>query len=61
MTVKDGNTRTASVMFFCSGTVALNRLVGNPTYPGIVDDYDDLRKVEGDESRRTARAAPGDV
>ena len=24
---------------FCSGTVALNRLVGQPTYPGIVDDY----------------------
>jgi metallo-beta-lactamase class B len=27
------------VLFFCSGTVALNRLVGEPTYPGIVDDY----------------------
>ncbi|MEJ0076879.1 MAG: subclass B3 metallo-beta-lactamase [Alphaproteobacteria bacterium] len=28
-----------SVLFFCSGTVALNRLVGNPTHPGIVEDY----------------------
>jgi metallo-beta-lactamase class B len=30
---------TRSVIVFCSGTVALNRLVGQPTYPGIVDDY----------------------
>ena len=29
----------ASVLIFCSGTVALNRLVANPTYPGIVTDY----------------------
>jgi len=36
--VKDGDA-TRSVLIFCSGTVALNRLVGNPTYPGIVDDY----------------------
>lgn len=36
--VKDGDaTRTA--LIFCSGTVALNRLVGNPTYTGIVADY----------------------
>lgn len=36
--VKDGDAvRTA--LIFCSGTVALNRLVGNPTYPGIIDDY----------------------
>jgi metallo-beta-lactamase class B len=28
-----------TVVFFCSATVALNRLVGKPTYPGIVDDY----------------------
>lgn len=36
--VKDGDaTRTA--LIFCSGTVALNRLVGSPTYPGIVADY----------------------
>lgn len=38
MTVKDGN-QDREVLFFCSGTVALNRLVGQPTYPGIVDDY----------------------
>jgi metallo-beta-lactamase class B len=38
MTVSDsGQDRT--VLFFCSGTVALNRLVGNPTHAGIVDDY----------------------
>lgn len=36
--VKDGDaTRTA--LIFCSGTVALNRLVGSPTHPGIVEDY----------------------
>ena len=38
MTVKDGG-RDREVLFFCSGTVALNRLVGQPTYPGIIDDY----------------------
>lgn len=38
MTVKDGD-KDRDVLFFCSGTVALNRLVGEPTYPGIVDDY----------------------
>lgn len=38
MTVKDGG-QDREVLFFCSGTVALNRLVGQPTYPGIVDDY----------------------
>ncbi|MDU3043404.1 MAG: subclass B3 metallo-beta-lactamase, partial [Bradyrhizobium sp.] len=36
--VKDGEA-TRSVIFFCSATVALNQLVGRPTYPGIVDDY----------------------
>jgi len=36
--VKDGD-QERSVLFFCSGTVALNRLVGTPTYPGIVEDY----------------------
>ena len=36
--VKDGDA-TRSVLIFCSGTVALNRLVGNPTYSGIVADY----------------------
>ncbi|WP_424627894.1 BJP family subclass B3 metallo-beta-lactamase [Bradyrhizobium sp. SYSU BS000235] len=38
MTVKDGN-QNRDVLFFCSGTVALNKLVGHPTYAGIVDDY----------------------
>jgi len=38
LTVKDGK-ENREVLFFCSGTVALNRLVGQPTYPGIVDDY----------------------
>ena len=38
MTVKDGG-QDRDVLFFCSGTVALNKLVGTPTYPGIVDDY----------------------
>lgn len=38
MTAKDGN-QDRQVLFFCSGTVALNRLVGQPTHPGIVDDY----------------------
>ncbi|MGY8666645.1 subclass B3 metallo-beta-lactamase [Bradyrhizobium sp. UFLA05-109] len=38
-TVKDGDA-TRSVLFFCSATVALNRLAGKGmTYPGIVDDY----------------------
>ncbi|QPF83564.1 BJP family subclass B3 metallo-beta-lactamase [Bradyrhizobium genosp. L] len=38
MTVSDSD-QDRKVLFFCSGTVALNRLVGHPTYPGIVDDY----------------------
>jgi metallo-beta-lactamase class B len=37
-TVEDGDA-TRSALIFCSGTVALNRLVTNPTHPGIVDDY----------------------
>jgi len=37
-TVKDADA-TRSVLIFCSGTVALNKLVGSPTYPGIVEDY----------------------
>ena len=36
--VKDGDA-TRSALIFCSGTVALNRLVGDPTYFGIVADY----------------------
>lgn len=38
MTAKDAG-QDREVLFFCSGTVALNRLVGQPTHPGIVDDY----------------------
>lgn len=38
MNVKD-NGAEHGVIFFCSATVALNRLVGSPTHPGIVDDY----------------------
>lgn len=38
MTVNDGG-QNRDVLFFCSGTVALNKLVGHPTHPGIVDDY----------------------
>jgi metallo-beta-lactamase class B len=37
-TARDGDA-TRSVIFFCSATVALNKLVTNPTYPGIIDDY----------------------
>ena len=36
--VKDGS-QDRDVLFFCSGTVALNKLVGHPTHPGIVADY----------------------
>jgi metallo-beta-lactamase class B len=38
MTAKE-NGQDHRVVFFCSGTVALNRLVGTPTHPGIVEDY----------------------
>jgi metallo-beta-lactamase class B len=38
LNVKEGNA-THSVLIFCSGTVALNRLVGKPTHPTIVEDY----------------------
>jgi metallo-beta-lactamase class B len=38
MTAKDGG-QDRNVLFFCSGTVALNKLVGTPTYAGIVEDY----------------------
>ena len=38
MMVRDGDA-SRSVMIFCSATVALNRLVKNPTYPGIIEDY----------------------
>jgi metallo-beta-lactamase class B len=36
--VEDGDA-TRSVLIFCSGTVALNRLGADPTYSGIVSDY----------------------
>jgi metallo-beta-lactamase class B len=39
MPVKDGD-RVYRVLFFCSSSVALNRLVGPPQYPGIVADYE---------------------
>jgi metallo-beta-lactamase class B len=32
--------RTLTVLFFCSSSVALNRLVNPPQYPGIVADYE---------------------
>lgn len=38
LNVKDGDS-TRSAIIFCSGSVALNRLVSNPTHPGIVEDY----------------------
>ncbi|MDB5472623.1 MAG: subclass metallo-beta-lactamase [Caulobacter sp.] len=36
--VKDG-AKSYRVIFFCSATVAANRLAPNPQYPGIVADY----------------------
>ncbi len=51
MTVTEGNA-SHGVIFFCSATVALNRLVGTPTYPGIIDDYKRTfalaKTIEGD-------------
>jgi metallo-beta-lactamase class B len=38
LSVNDG-TATRSAIIFCSATIALNKLVSNPTYPGIIDDY----------------------
>ncbi|MBI1407930.1 MAG: subclass B3 metallo-beta-lactamase [Caulobacter sp.] len=37
-TVKDGG-KAYKVIFFCSATVAANRLAPEPQYPGIVADY----------------------
>jgi metallo-beta-lactamase class B len=37
-TVRDGGVER-SVLIFCSATVAANRLVGKPSYPGIVEAY----------------------
>jgi metallo-beta-lactamase class B len=51
MNVREGD-QDHTAVFFCSATVALNRLVGNPTYPGIVDDYrktfERVRDIKGD-------------
>lgn len=33
------NSGNKEILFFCSATVANNRLVGSPQYEGIVDDY----------------------
>ncbi|MDM8010711.1 MAG: subclass B3 metallo-beta-lactamase [Parasphingorhabdus sp.] len=38
MPVEQGD-KTYQALFFCSATVAANRLVGPPQYDGIVDDY----------------------
>jgi len=37
--------------------VALKRLVGNPTYPGIVDDYKRTFEQRGHQGRRVSGAA----
>jgi metallo-beta-lactamase class B len=50
--VQEGG-REHGVIFFCSGTVALNRLAPNPTYAGIVEDYE--------RTFATAPSIPGDV
>jgi metallo-beta-lactamase class B len=39
MPVSEGG-RAWRLLFFCSSSVALNRLVGQPNYPGIVEDYE---------------------
>jgi metallo-beta-lactamase class B len=39
MPVREGG-RVYRLLFFCSSSVALNRLVGPPQYPGIVEDYE---------------------
>lgn len=39
MSVRDGDA-TRRVLFFCSTSVAANRLVGPPQYPNIVKDYE---------------------
>lgn len=38
MDVKQGG-KTYQTLFFCSASVAANRLIGPPQYPGIIDDY----------------------
>jgi metallo-beta-lactamase class B len=39
MTVREAS-QTFRVLFFCSASVALNRLIAPPQYPGIVRDYE---------------------
>lgn len=39
MTVKDAAGKPHKALFFCSASVAANRLAPNPQYPGIVADY----------------------
>lgn len=75
MDVKE-NGADHGVIFFCSGTVALNRLVGAPTHPGIVEDYRRTLATAGqikgdvllaphpemfDMDRKRAAIAPGAV
>jgi metallo-beta-lactamase class B len=51
MPVSEGG-RAYRLLFFCSSSVALNRLVGPPQYPGIIEDYERTfaraRKMEVD-------------
>jgi metallo-beta-lactamase class B len=37
--VKDEQGKPHTAFFFCSATIAANRLAPNPQYPGIIDDY----------------------
>jgi metallo-beta-lactamase class B len=37
--VKDEQGKPHTAFFFCSASVAANRLAPNPQYPGIIDDY----------------------
>lgn len=39
MPLKDAKGKPHTAFFFCSATVAANRLYPNPQYPGIIDDY----------------------
>ena len=59
-TVKDGDA-TRSVLIFCSGTVALNRLVDQSDLSRDHYDYRSVRAGKGHESGRAARAASGNV
>lgn len=39
LNVKDDQGKPHTAFFFCSASISANRLVPNPQYPGIVDDY----------------------